>query len=65
MLGITSSPARALSGTAVVPADKSISHRSVIFGALADGVTEVTNLLTGEDVLTTVAAFRDLSLIHI
>ena len=60
MLGITSSPARALSGTAVVPADKSISHRSVIFGALADGVTEVTNLLTGEDVLATVAAFRDM-----
>ena len=48
MLGITSSPARALSGTAVVPADKSISHRTVIFGALADGVTEVSNLLEGE-----------------
>ena len=60
MRGITSSPARALSGAAVVPADKSISHRSVIFGALADGVTEVTNLLTGEDVLATVAAFRDM-----
>ena len=51
MLSITSSPVKALSGTAIVPADKSISHRSVIFGALADGVTEVTNLLTGEDVL--------------
>ena len=63
MLRITSSPARALSGTAVVPADKSISHRSVIFGALADGVTEVTNLLTGEDVLSTVAGFRSMGVL--
>ena len=63
MLSITSSPVRTLSGTAIVPADKSISHRSVIFGALADGVTEVTNLLTGEDVLSTVAAFRSMGVL--
>ncbi|MGB1859648.1 MAG: 3-phosphoshikimate 1-carboxyvinyltransferase [Arenicellales bacterium] len=63
MLSITSSPVKALSGTAIVPADKSISHRSVIFGALADGVTEVTNLLTGEDVLSTVAAFRSMGVL--
>ena len=63
MLSITSSPVQALSGTAIVPADKSISHRSVIFGALADGVTEVTNLLTGEDVLSTVAAFRSMGVL--
>ncbi|HBP84086.1 MAG TPA: bifunctional prephenate dehydrogenase/3-phosphoshikimate 1-carboxyvinyltransferase, partial [Gammaproteobacteria bacterium] len=63
MLSITSSPVQALSGTAIVPADKSISHRSVIFGALADGVTEVTNVLTGEDVLSTVAAFRSMGVL--
>ena len=63
MLSITSSPVKALSGTAIVPADKSISHRSVIFGALADGVTEVTNLLTGEDVLSTIAAFRSMGVL--
>ena len=63
MLSITSFPVRALSGTAIVPADKSISHRSVIFGALADGVTEVTNLLMGEDVLSTVAAFRSMGVV--
>ena len=63
MLSVTSSPVKALSGTAIVPADKSISHRSVIFGALADGVTEVTNLLTGEDVLSTVAAFRSMGVL--
>ena len=63
MFSITSSPVKALSGTAIVPADKSISHRSVIFGALADGVTEVTNLLTGEDVLSTVAAFRSMGVL--
>lgn len=63
MLSITSSPVQALSGTAIVPADKSISHRSVIFGALADGVTEVTNVLTGEDVLSTIAAFRSMGVL--
>ena len=60
MVGIISSPTRAISGTAIVPGDKSISHRTVIFGALADGVTEVSNLLEGEDVLATVAAFRSM-----
>ena len=41
-----------------VPGDKSISHRSVIFGSLADGITEVSGFLEGEDALKTVAAFR-------
>ncbi len=43
-----------------VPGDKSISHRSVIFGALADGVTEIEGFLEGEDALNTVAAFREM-----
>ena len=60
MSGIVSTPGGALLGVVRVPPDKSISHRSVIFGAIADGVTKVSNLLEGEDVLATVAAFRSL-----
>lgn len=51
-------PGGRLSGRVRVPGDKSISHRSVMLGALADGVTEVSGLLAGEDVLATLAAFR-------
>lgn len=52
------SPGGSLLGTIQVPGDKSMSHRSVIFGALAEGVTHVSGLLEGEDVLATIAAFR-------
>ena len=47
-----------LRGTIAVPGDKSISHRSLILGALAVGETRVTGLLEGEDVLATAAAMR-------
>ncbi|MBZ6378287.1 3-phosphoshikimate 1-carboxyvinyltransferase [Pacificimonas flava] len=47
-----------LSGRIRVPGDKSISHRSLMFGALAVGRTQVTGLLTGEDVLATASALR-------
>jgi 3-phosphoshikimate 1-carboxyvinyltransferase len=47
-----------LSGTVTVPGDKSISHRALMFGALAVGRTEITGLLEGEDVLATAAALR-------
>ncbi len=47
-----------LQGEVRVDGDKSISHRSVILGSIADGVTTVRNLLEGEDVLATVAVFR-------
>ncbi|TAL34803.1 MAG: 3-phosphoshikimate 1-carboxyvinyltransferase [Alphaproteobacteria bacterium] len=56
MTGLVSKPASSLKGTARVPGDKSISHRSLMFGALAEGVTTVTGLLEGEDVLRTAAA---------
>jgi 3-phosphoshikimate 1-carboxyvinyltransferase len=49
-----------LSGTHQVPGDKSISHRALMFGALAVGTTEITGLLEGEDVLRTAAAMRAL-----
>ena len=49
-----------LSGRIEAPGDKSISHRALMFGALAIGETRVTGLLTGEDVLRTAAAMRAL-----
>lgn len=51
---------RALEGTIRVSGDKSISHRSIIFGSLAKGVTCVHDILRGEDVLSTMQVFRDL-----
>lgn len=47
-----------LTGTVRVPGDKSISHRSLMFGSLASGVTRVTGLLEGEDVLRTAEAMK-------
>ena len=47
-----------LTGTARVPGDKSMSHRSIMFGSLAEGTTRVSGFLEGEDALATVAAFR-------
>ncbi len=51
-------PAGPLRGTIRVPGDKSISHRSIMLGALAVGETRVSGLLEGEDVLATAAAMR-------
>jgi len=51
-------PAATLSGTVRVPGDKSMSHRSIMFGAIAHGVTEVSGFLEGEDSLHTLDAFR-------
>jgi 3-phosphoshikimate 1-carboxyvinyltransferase len=53
-------PGRALSGQVAVPGDKSISHRALMFGALAVGTTRITGLLEGEDVHSTAAAMRAL-----
>ena len=52
------SPGGALLGTVIPPGDKSISHRAIMLGALAEGETTVQHLLEGEDVLRTVAAFQ-------
>lgn len=56
----TSHKANALKGNARVPGDKSISHRALMFGALAIGRSHVTGLLEGEDVLRTAEAMRQL-----
>ncbi len=53
-------PGRPLAGRLAVPGDKSISHRALLFGALAVGTTAIEGLLEGEDVLRTAAAMRAL-----
>lgn len=55
-------PARSLKGELHIPGDKSISHRSVMFGAIADGITEVTHFLQGADCLSTISCFRRLGI---
>lgn len=52
-----------LSGSIRVPGDKSISHRSIMLGALAEGETEVEGFLEGEDSLATLQAFRDMGVV--
>ena len=51
-------PGGAVTGEVRVPGDKSMSHRSIMLGALAQGTTRVSGFLEGEDALATVAAFR-------
>lgn len=58
--GATANPSSALSGVVTAPGDKSISHRSIIFGALAEGETHITGLLRGADILATIDAMRAL-----
>ncbi|GAB6042804.1 3-phosphoshikimate 1-carboxyvinyltransferase [Endothiovibrio diazotrophicus] len=51
-------PGGRLSGSARVPGDKSISHRSIMLGSLAEGTTEISGFLEGEDAIATLNAFR-------
>ncbi len=53
-------PSTTFTGTHTVAGDKSISHRSIMFGSLANGVTTVTGFLEGEDALSTLQAFVDM-----
>ncbi len=53
-------PSQTIHGTISVPGDKSISHRSIMFGSLSEGVTKVSGFLEGEDALATLQAFRDM-----
>ena len=55
-----SSPTDALHGDIMPPGDKSMSHRAIMLGGIAEGLTTVRGLLEGEDVLCTVAALREL-----
>jgi 3-phosphoshikimate 1-carboxyvinyltransferase len=51
-------PGGCVTGTVRVPGDKSISHRSIMLGAIAEGITEISGFLEGEDALSTLNAFR-------
>jgi 3-phosphoshikimate 1-carboxyvinyltransferase len=55
-------PSRGLKGEIILPGDKSISHRSVIFAAIAEGDTTITGFLTGEDTLNTAKAVQALGI---
>lgn len=57
---LTSHRSPALRGDVTIPGDKSISHRSIMLGALSVGTTHITGLLEGEDVLATAQAFRQM-----
>ena len=57
-LTFLAAPGGALRGRLCLPGDKSISHRAIMFGALAEGVTTMTGFLEGEDCLATLRAFR-------
>lgn len=56
-------PGGRVQGSIRVPGDKSISHRSIMLGSLAEGVTEVEGFLEGEDSLATLQAFRDMGVV--
>ncbi len=55
---VMAGPGGSVNGTVTVPGDKSMSHRSVMFGSIAEGVSHIDGFLAGEDSLNTVAAFR-------
>lgn len=58
MVSLSSHPARALRGEIAMPGDKSISHRSIMLGSIARGVSTVSGFLRGEDNIATLDAFR-------
>lgn len=60
MLTYTILPGGTLQGEFTAPGDKSISHRSIIFGAIAEGTTEISGFLEGLDCLATMQAFRNM-----
>ncbi len=64
MTSIESKSAALISGRLRVPGDKSISHRAVMLGALAEGTTRITGFLEGEDTRATLAAFKEMGVSH-
>jgi len=58
----TVSPAKSLGGEVIVPGDKSISHRAIMFASLAQGESRIRGLLRGEDCLSTMQTFKSLGI---
>lgn len=63
MINYKVAPGGSVKGTIRVPGDKSISHRSIMLGALAEGVTHIEGFLEGEDALATLQTFRDMGVV--
>src|ERR1700761_7006122 len=59
---LSSATGRPLQGAITPPGDKSISHRAIMLGGIANGETSIKGLLEGEDVLHTIAALRALGI---
>lgn len=55
-------PKKSLNGLITVPGDKSISHRAVMFGSIANGTTEIEGFLTGDDCMSTISCFKKLGI---
>ena len=55
-------PPTGLKGSVIIPGDKSISHRAVMFGSLAKGTTKITHFLEGADCLSTISCFRKMGI---
>jgi 3-phosphoshikimate 1-carboxyvinyltransferase len=62
-LNLVSNPVHSIHGEITVPGDKSISHRSIIFGALAIGTTVIDGFLDGDDCMATLAAFKAMGVV--
>ncbi|MFK3974542.1 bifunctional prephenate dehydrogenase/3-phosphoshikimate 1-carboxyvinyltransferase [Pseudomonas sp. NPDC087358] len=62
-LAFLAEPGGSVCGRIRVPGDKSISHRSIMLGSLAEGTTQVEGFLEGEDALATLQAFRDMGVV--
>ena len=58
----TINPAKRLFGEIVVPGDKSISHRAVMIGSIADGETIANNFLMSADCLATIDCFKEMGI---
>ena len=55
-------PSKKLKGEINIPGDKSISHRSIMLGSIAQGTTEITHFLKGADCLSTIGCFRKMGI---
>ena len=63
MLSFISHPTSPVKGKISLPGDKSISHRAIMLGAIAEGTTRINGFLEGEDCLSTIAAFRAMGVV--
>ena len=58
----TIKPIKSINAVMTVPGDKSVSHRAVMFGSIANGDTEITGFLTGDDCMSTISCFKKLGI---